>query len=316
LLTCWIGFAFLLYFYQTASRGFYSQYFTEALPPIILLASIFIVDVMRKIKLNTIILAVMTVTGFYAMTLAQKIFWQITPGMVGYLVLSIGLAGLIYFFILHKKATFGQMVFWIIVPLLTTAIAAILLKRLGMHDLYRFVLVLLVLYTAFFALNLLADKKVAFSILFVLIGFFYAAFYSGLVLGPKYEAIWSQHTLKNVSHFLRENGESSDEILSGGTIWTFESGLLPYLNVPHPTEFYKHRYADFEMIFTAQPPQFIILDGYTKRKFARYWDFINEQMQFRYTKVKSVDGSKYPVDIYILKPEPRHESGLLTEAAR
>lgn len=119
-----------------------------------------------------------------------------------------------------------------------------------------------------------------------------------------------------MSNFLQEDGETSYDILSGGTIWTFESGLQPYLNVPHPTEFFKHQYDDFELVFAKNPPHYIILDGYTERKFARYWTFIKEQMDFRYTKVKTFDGSKYPVEIYVLKPDPRGESGFLTEAVR
>lgn len=316
LFLCWIGFAVLLYFYQTASRGFYSQYFTEALPPLILLASVFIVDAVEKINVKNIIVALAAVIVFYGIYLVQKIFWQITPGMVGYLVLSIGLAGFVFFFTLQQNTSFRKLLLWIFVPILTSAISAILLKSLGMHDLYRFILALLVLYTTFYGLNLSADKKTEFSTLLMLIGFFYAAFYSGHIIGPKYEAIWAQSTLKNVSNFLQEDGETSYDILSGGTIWTFESGLQPYLNVPHPTEFFKHQYDDFELVFAKNPPHYIILDGYTERKFARYWTFIKEQMDFRYTKVKTFDGSKYPVEIYVLKPDPRGESGFLTEAVR
>ena len=144
-------------------------------------------------------------------------------------------------------------------------------------------------------------------------GFFFAAFQSGLIVGPRYEAVWANSTLSKVVDYLDKHCEKNDDILSGGMIWTFESGLRPYLNVSHPTEFLKHRYADFEETVRANPPQFIILDGYTHRKFARYWSFLKEFMEIQYIRVARFDGSKYPVDIFQIMPRVRGDSAFIAE---
>ena len=312
LLYCWLGFVFLLYFYQAASRGFYTQYFTEALPPLILLAAPVILKVIDKIYLPKTCIVLLSLGSFFGIYFVQRLFWHISLGMVGYVVLSIGLAFLVFFYAMKNTVTFGRMLFSVFLPVLASAAAAVLFKRLGMHNLFRFILVLATFAATLYALNLFLKAKLQSTIILVLAGFFYAAFYSGHIMGPRYEAIWSRKTLTEVADYLKQNSQQSDQVLSGGTIWTFESGLQPYLNVPHPTEFFKHKYANFEAMLQNKPPQYIILDGYTKRKFARYWPFIQEQLQMRYERVKTSGGSKYVVEVFRIKPDAHDNSSFIT----
>jgi hypothetical protein len=233
--------------------------------------------------------------------------------MSGYITVCLGAAFLFYFFLKKPRLSLGAFLLWILFPIVMGAGFALLLKQAGVHDLYRFILVLILVVGVTYGLNHLSRESVNVRHIMMLFAFFYAAVYSGHIIGPTYEAVWSQSTLGEVTSYLQENSDQSDDILSGGTIWTFQSGLRPYLNVPHPTEFYKHQYLDFELTFEKNPPQYIILDGYTKRKFSRYWDFLKEQIEKNYTQVLQVDGSKYTVDVYQLKPQKRGESGFITE---
>ena len=182
---------------------------------------------------------------------------------------------------------------------------------MGLHDLFRFLLVLALVAVAVHRPGKNSLWQVEGKRFLLPASFFFAAFSSGLLLEPRYEAIWANSTLKHVVQFLDEHGDKSDDLLCGGMIWTFESGLQPYLNVSHPTEFFKHRYAGFEMTFANNPPQFIILDGYTHRKFAKYWTFIKENIEVNYARVARFDGSKYPVDIFQIIPQARGESGFI-----
>ncbi|MBN1481260.1 phospholipid carrier-dependent glycosyltransferase [candidate division KSB1 bacterium] len=312
LLFCWTGFVLFLYIFQTANRGFYTQYFTEALPPLILLASSSIMHV-GKVRMPKSLVPLFAVVAFYVIYLTQRFFWNVTPGMSGYVVLSLGMAFTLYFYTVHPRP-FGRMLTWIFPPLIVVSLSAILLKKLGVNDLSRFILVLLALYASLWAVNLFEREKIKRVVLFLFFGFFCTAFFSGHLIGPKYEAIWSQKSVEKVSHYLSTNGQVSDEVLSGGSIWTFESGLAPYLNVPHPTEFYKYHDANFELTFTKNPPRYIILDGYTKRKFVRHWQFITDQIEMLYEKVMQDEDSKYPVKVYQLIPQIQPESGYITAA--
>ncbi|MBN1559548.1 glycosyltransferase family 39 protein [candidate division KSB1 bacterium] len=312
LLFCWFGFSALLYLYQSASRGFYTQYFTEFLPPLLLMASVFIVDILRHSRATYVLLPLAT-AAFTAIFIVQRLFWQVSPGMVGYLVLSIGAALLLYFCSHRPRLSVATIILLMLVSAGASTMSALLLKRLGLPDLYRFILVTAILSGTLYGANLIRGKQVRPSRILFLVAFFYAAFYSGRLIGLRYEAIWSPATLDEVAGYLRANAQPPDDILSGGAIWTFESGLAPYLNVPHATEFYKHHYADFESAFQENPPRFIIMDGYTERKFMRYKEFILGQLALRYEKVLSVDGSKYTVDVFQVRPHTGEEKEFTSE---
>lgn len=312
LFVAWAGFALLLYLYQTASRGFYTQYFTEALPPLILLAAPVLQNFGKAIKRNRLVFISGAIALFFGIYLVQRVFWHISPGMIGYAVLSLLLTVVLYSLFLQNRTSILQASLWVLLPAAVALVVGLLLKSSGMHDLYRFILVMLALFTSFYALGSFFVKSWSAVHVFLLFGFFMSAFYAGKILGPRYETIWSQHTLREVTSILQEHSESSDEVLSGGSIWTFESGLQPFMNTPHPTEFYKYDMSDFETYFLNKPPQFFILDGYTKRKFARYWEFLQERLEIQYDNIATVQGSNYPVEIYQLVPDEKRPQGFLT----
>jgi 4-amino-4-deoxy-L-arabinose transferase-like glycosyltransferase len=313
LLFLWIGFSFILYIYQTASRGFYSQYFTEDLPPLILLASVYIKEMIAESQRKWSGLAIVAFLLFFGIFLFQQFFPQIRPGMAGYFVLSLGFATVFYFFLFNSSEFSKISVLGLVLLLALAGATTIVYKMMGLHDFYRFLLVLALLAAVLHGLESMPSWRIDNWRLLLLLAFFYTALQSGLILSPRYEGIWTQKTLTQVIGFLEENSEKSDDVLSGGMIWTFESGLKPYLNVPHPTQFLKHRYAGFEEMVRKNPPQFIILDGYTHRKFAKHWTYLKEFMEINYTREARFEGSKYPVDIFQIMPQVRGESGFITE---
>jgi len=45
----------------------------------------------------------------------------------------------------------------------------------------------------------------------------------------------------------------------------------------------------------------VIYDGYTRRKFRRYNALLDSLVAQNYTKIATVEGSKYPVEIWRVK---------------
>jgi 4-amino-4-deoxy-L-arabinose transferase-like glycosyltransferase len=130
------------------------------------------------------------------------------------------------------------------------------------------------------------------------------ALYSGNKIGPRYECIWAPQTLTKVCATIEKEGKDAT-VLSGTTIWAFASGLSPYQNIAHPTELMRKFRENWGDSFTQTPPDFIILDGYTQRKYSRYWKLIQDELKSRYEQVAAVGDSRYPVQIYRLTIQPR-----------
>jgi hypothetical protein len=131
------------------------------------------------------------------------------------------------------------------------------------------------------------------------------ALYSGNKIGPRYECIWSPATLQQVCVTLQKEGKDAT-VLSGTTIWAFASGLTPYQNIAHPTELMRKFSQNWSDSFTQTPPDYIILDGYTQRKYTRYWKLIEDELKARYELMATIADSRYPVQVYRLtiKPPP------------
>jgi hypothetical protein len=300
----WAGFAFALYFYQSLSRGFYTQYFTELLPPLVLLAARFIFPSFREIKANTIGLSILSMGLFYFLYLLQRIFWQIYPGIGIYLVFGCLFAGIVSWRIFERDKT---RVFFI-VTLIAGFVSGFGYRGLvfaGFMELIALlgilaILYLLVRYLYVKHLNSLTFSQVTFhaGAFIVMTAFVVTALYSGHLVGPRYESIWSLDSLQKTVRVLKKSGDMNDDILSGGMIWTFESGFKPFMNVTHPTEFLKIYNQEFQNSFIKHRPRFIIKDGYTHRKYQRYWTFINGQIHEHYRHLATIEGSFYPIEIY------------------
>lgn len=299
-MTSWVGFAFVLYFYQSMSRGFYTQYFTELLPPLALLAARFIYPSFREIRANTLAVAVISMGLFYFLYLLQRVFWQVYPGLAVYLLFGCLFAGMVSWRIFErdKKRVF------LIVTLIAGFVSGAGYRGLVFAGFLEIVALLGILAIVYLLVRYLFAKHLNSKATFragafvVMIAFIVTALYSGHLIGPRYESIWSLYSLEKTVHVLKKSGDMNDDILSGGMIWTFESGFKPYMNVTHPTEFLKSYDQEFQDSFIEHRPRFIIKDGYTHRKYQRYWTFIDDQIRKHYNLLTTVEGSFYPIEIY------------------
>lgn len=319
LLLLWFGYVVLLYVYQSANRGFYTQYFTEALPPLILLAAVFMKNAFSRFKTKPVILFFSLSGSFYALFLAQRMFWQFYPGIGGYLVAFTFITALI---IALKMSPFANRRQIMLVTILTTLVGSTmfyLLKIIGIGDVFAVAAAFVLLYPVaeFFFKKWEQEgenaAEMAAGAFVLLIAFWISAAFSGRMISPGYEAIWPRKVVKQVTAILKHEAEGSGEVLSGGTIWTFEAGLTPFLNVSHPTEFFKKNKADFVLDFKENMPTFVILDGYTHRKFARYWTFVQDELVKDYELIATVPHPKSPVKIYKLARFPLYKKSFYTD---
>jgi 4-amino-4-deoxy-L-arabinose transferase-like glycosyltransferase len=244
----WLVILLLAYAFQSASRGFYTQYFLEAMPALVLLAAAALPEAIRPAdRLRQVILPVVlfgVVFIFFRLTWQLPISWPV--------VVALGIA------------------------------AALLLA--GWRAWRR--------------------RPLQPATLLMAAALFVSAAWSGRLITPKYECVWSPHTLAKVEKLLKKEGKPADIVLSGAMVWTYAAGMQPFDNVSHPTLFFMKYDAGFEARFSANPPAFIILDGYTQKKFNRYWPFLENSLKEHYYRVGLVCGSKWTVEIWRLQESP------------
>ena len=301
----WAGVVLLMYGFQTANRGYYTQYFTEALPPLILLTAAIAVEFLDVFPHQKRLLIYFALPLYFAVFMAQHF---LAGFMSGQSAGAVVLAAVTFAVLLQRRPSFSEVALGLFLPMMIVGGSSLFFRLMGAHALVSFLMSLLCLAIYLLMINGKSPRAIAPIFFLMLFGFYLSALFSGACIGPRYEAVWSPKTLRDCTATLREHGQTGDEVLSGAMIWTFESGLEPFLNVSHPTELLMRRLADFETQFAAQPPQFIILDGYTQRKYAKYWDFIEERLDMNYEKLAVITASKFPVEIYqrvpSLRPSP------------
>jgi len=126
--------------------------------------------------------------------------------------------------------------------------------------------------------------------------------YSSLLLSVRYDSVWSPQAVRAAAEFLRENTSKGDEVLSGAVIWELEASLRPYQGVSHPLAFIhsmsRKRLELLESGLMTDPPQVIVLDGYTERTYLRWVRNLPNLLETRYELMATVGPARYPVMIY------------------
>ena len=128
--------------------------------------------------------------------------------------------------------------------------------------------------------------------------------YSAITLNLAYDSPWSPQSLEKTSAYLRTNTRVSDTVMSGAVIWELQALRRPFMNISHPLRF-EHKISEKEnerLQFTIreQPPEVIILDGFTERTYLRQASWLMDFLHSRYELVNSAGPAKYPVKVYSL----------------
>ncbi len=295
LLGLWTGFILVPYIYQSAFRGFFPQYIVEVLPPLALLTASVSHRLVLKMSLTPQkILAVLAVFGL--LFVLQKALWDYYPGLSWVIVVSALLSGAVLF----RKAANIYAVLFIVVIAGLTGVFFEFFEGLQINRVLAVCLMFAIFSAAITLIALIKWKRLFIkpNSIILITAFYMTALYSGFLLGPSFPGVWPPSVLKRAVKFLKQTGERSDTVLSGGMIWTFESGFFPFLDVSHPTQFLLKEWPDFEKQFTQKQPEYIIKERYTERKFTHYWDFIETQIDSSYSLLTSIPAPSGTVEIY------------------
>jgi hypothetical protein len=291
LFAIWFFLGLAAYGFQTYSSTYYSQYFLELLPTLILPAAVFAHRLLNTLRWKTITVFLVFWPVFYLVFGLFRHFWVWqwpVAAHFGMALLALAASQILPKIIALKPGWLlpaaGAIVSIMLVSWLQTHAPVLLYIVIGLCSIW--------LYRFHFA----HASQAAWATLFF--AAMITASYSGAVIGPQYESSWSPATLEGVVKVLHQQGREQDRVLSGAMIWTFSSGLQPFSGVTHPTVFLKKLDARFEEKFIEARPAFIVVDGYTQKKYSRYWPFIQQELRGHYDQVGEVGGSRWPVTIY------------------
>ncbi|MBN1541610.1 glycosyltransferase family 39 protein [candidate division KSB1 bacterium] len=305
LFTIWMMLVLLLYGFQTAQRGFYTHYYTESLPPMILIA-VHALDPEQIHRPYRWLFVLSAWLFFFSIYGVQRLFWQIEPGIALYWLFSCAAATVFFALFFNRTSKKTELKTWYL-SALGSCVALLLLLFAGMASVLALFLsawVYFVIFKQSLKKNIAPDSPVwshRAGTASILVAFFFSAAYSGSFLGPQFQGVWSRKTLDAVTTILKAEGEPADQVLSGGMIWTFQSGFSPYRNVAHPTEFLKKYHTDFNNDFRSNPPRFVVLDGYTQKKYQKHLDFLLEELELRYERLAVIRQAHRAVEIYRLR---------------
>ncbi|NLP10335.1 hypothetical protein GX408_08050, partial [bacterium] len=284
----WVVVVWTMYIFQSLQRGFFNQYFLEILTPVLLVTVSLLGMVTRMEKSSLHLWFPAGVVLFFLIMLVSRVArWVDFPVALNY---WIGLLPLVL--VLHKRPWKN----W----LAAAGLGLLLFALPAVVHVGKFWQILIVYMVFCLSLSILAaNQPRLISAAAVLLALWLTACYSGSRLSPRFEGVWSPATLKQVCQTLQPESKQST-ILAGASIWAFESGLQPYLNIAHPTEMQRRFRSDFADSLLQRPPDFIIVDSHTQRKYNRYWDVIARELKARYERLASWQNDDAPVAIYRL----------------
>jgi len=287
----WFCLGLAAYGFQTFSSTYYSQYFLELLPALILPAAVFIHRLLDRLHWKTFTVFVVYWSVFYLIFFVFRYFWAWQWPVAAHFALA--LLALAASQILPRAAAVQPG--WLL-PVAGALISILLICWLQAHVPVLVYVVIGLCSIWLYRFHFAHADQAAWATLFF--AAMITASYSGAVIGPQYESSWSPATLKSVVKMLRQEGREQDSVLSGAMIWTLSSGLQPFSGVSHPTVFLKKPDSLFEEKFTSAPPVFIVMDGYTQKKYQRYLPFIQRELRNHYQLLGEIGESRWPVTIY------------------
>jgi 4-amino-4-deoxy-L-arabinose transferase-like glycosyltransferase len=305
-LAAWLGSLGLAYSYWVYVFGFYPQYFTEFLPPLVILF------------------------GAVVSTAAEE--W-LPPETAG-LALALSLAALAAAFVAGARTEVPRPAYLVVAALIlaaagagragfrrwcaaagVSAVAAAGVVTLGwfvpagVERGLRVLVLLLGVVAALVAVlpvrRARADRF-AFAVLLVLGGSALIAYdYSGHTIGVAYYCVWPRSVLTEVTRRVGAASGPRDEVLSGGVIWALEADRHPFLNISHPLGFLdgmtpeEHRLVDQGL--AGRPPRLILLDGYTERTILADSAARRRLLDGEYRALGQVSGGRFPVKLFVLR---------------
>lgn len=305
----WLGLLALGYVFWSIQRGFYRPYFLEFLPPLSALTAAVVVTSLARLRdhanpaKDALIVALLLV-GFALAYVAgmpdvnRPLYFAVSTLVLGAVYLGSGFRA--RWWLLAALAALAMAALLFIAPRLPAAAKGLL------YAAFACALYLGLFRAARISVRASVPKVASFvSYSLVVSAFTFSVFFSARHLDLAYDNVWSPDTVKRITAVLAREARGGEEVMSGGVIWEFRSGLRPFRNVSHPVG-YRQRMSVTEADairarLETDPPAFVILDGYTERTYLRRLPEIEELLEDRYELRATVEGSNFPVSVYSLR---------------
>ncbi|HET7563614.1 MAG TPA: glycosyltransferase family 39 protein [Gemmatimonadaceae bacterium] len=306
LLYCWSLALMLAYAYWAIHRGYFTQYFTETVPPLaILLAfSLWYLSGIVASASPSVGRAIALGAGLAAVF----VFYRVRPATeVPHTALVLVLALLVV--LAYARATRWSR--W--AAMLGVAVVAIIASGAvgssAPHHLSTVAKLLITLagvIVVVFLASVRWIERAAYVGLILIVATFISAFTAaGRAMTVAYECVWSPRTVANVTRYIDAHSGPRDQVMSGAMIWAVTAQRPPFMMISHPLAYDRGAPPDvaarMRAALDSAPPRLIVVDGYTGRTFLSYLDPDGQLLATRYALEQTFPGSRYPVQVYALK---------------
>jgi len=301
-LVVWAGTFMIFYGFYLFQRGVYSQYFTEILPPLIILFLVLIQWIHRHItwKVPSRIFFLLPVLFLVMFGLLQH---HVLPYPNRFLYVWVGGVFLTGLILLFHRGLLWRNVLWGEGCLILVGLLFFLTQQtswLAWAPKKGLLLIYLGILVGGVGFILRAARIYSFrnfvlflAAIFLISGIAISGAVSGIFLSSnRYDCTWSPETVRRVTTLLASD-DSNDSVMSGAMIWSYEAQKHPFMNITHPLKynagFPAKEKEKIEAYFVKHPPKYMIEDGYLRRNFFKYIPLIRKAAQNEYRRIASVE---------------------------
>lgn len=318
--TSWLVALAVMYGYRYMVRGFFIDYFREFLPPLVLLAALWLgraAPELREDRNVARLVAVLVPVGA-AWYFAQAAF-PAEYGLGHHATLATALLAT-FLVAFSRRAARGR---WVFTVVFATAATWIVLSRQIWPGPFSGVapsaVTMLVLFGIMvFRYRLLGRDVVRSTMRFggfavAVVALAVSLSQAALRLDLSYEAVWPPAEATRMAEVIEERTDPGDQVLSGAVIWEFLAGRRPYRLVSHPLGLKRLAPPSTRSRLAAdlidRPPAVVVMDGYTEVTYGRNVPFLDSLVQANYEPIASSDEGVRPVSVFRLADSEREASG-------
>jgi len=296
----WVVLLGAAYIYHYKTFGYYIDYFREFLPILVIIFAAYVWEtIFQESQRKTILYSlIIGVAGLAAVFLVEKFVIDISKGIQ--VVAVIGAVALV----MVNREKLGRRkrntALLCVVALVSFYFLCRAIEIPHRNIALVFTVGGIIGITVFSVSNRLRFINVSLILSF----FFLSTTFAATIMGMRYDSVWSNEAVEEIASSIKENSDLDDEVMSGAVIWEFESHRRPFAMISHPLTYsYKMSAAvtsKIEQEMRKNPPQIIVLDGYTEKIYLKHLNWLQEVLDNRYELILKSDEAKYTVQVYRL----------------
>ena len=297
----WVALLTAAYIYRYKIFGYYIDYFREFLPILVIIFAAYAREtIFKESQRNTVISSlVLGVAGLAAIFIVEKFVIDLSKG-----IQIVGVIGAVAVVMLSREKQ-GRLFSKKMAVICVVALATLyILCRV--IDLIPKNLALIIAVGGMLGITVLSvSNRLRFLNVSLVLSFFVlSTTFAATTMSMRYDSVWSNEAVAKVASSIKENSNLDDEVMSGAVIWEFESHRRPFAMISHPLT-YSYRMptevtSKIEQEMSKNPPQIIVLDGYTEKIYFKHLNWLQDLLANRYELILESGEAKYPLRVYRL----------------